>query len=253
MNFDLVMVATLRPELLKTTLNSFKENLFQNRLKQTKLIINLDMVGSEENHVYENYMEIQSILYNLKFKEILLRVSNKPHFGIAWFWAMVQARSELIFYLEEDWQLLKQVNFDKMLKLFREDEKLVHLRLSQFASRDTTCKNWNKFLVWNGKYFEPKIEEKGLLGFCGHPSLNRRSFLRNCMLYMDPYANPEKQIKTHRIPTEIDDLINESNFGSFIKPNEPAQIIDLGRIWMQKHGWIKQGNKAFFTTWERSE
>lgn len=251
MKFDLVVIATLRPELLKVTLESFTKNLFGEELNDANLIINIDIIGCNKVDEGKKFIEVQSIIEQYDFREILVHANEEPDFAKAWFWAMNHTTNDLIFYLEEDWQLLQKINFQNMTKLFQDDPKLAHMRLSQFPARETTSKNWNKFMVWNGKYFEPKIEDKGAIGFCNHPAFNRRSFINRCLNVMDWELNPEKQIKSRRYLHPMNGIIMDHNFGAYIRPMQPPQIEDIGRLWMKNHGWVKKGNKAYFTTWER--
>lgn len=252
MNFDLAIVATLRPELLSITIESFKENLFEDRLRKANLIINIDLVGADSEKAKHNkFFEILEIIDYYKFNEVKLRFSNFPNFATAWFWTMAQVTKPLIFYLEEDWELIKKVNLERLIKQFNDNEKLAHLRLSAFPSNDRTCKNWNKFTYWNGNYFEVREVDKGSIGWAGHPSMNRTSFIKEAIKFMNFSANPEKQIKGRRYHHPINTTIKRHDFGVFINPNTTKQIEDLGRHWMMKNGWRKSGNKAFFTNWEK--
>lgn len=251
---DITCTATLRPELLERTLTSHIKNLFgESYIKYFRLIINIDLIGHDETDSDRDYRlnKIFDLLQSIKFRDLKINVSESPSFANAWFWVMGKVESDLFFNLEEDWELAIPINFQKMKMLMTSDESLVHLRLSQFKSEDQSLKNWNKFLFWNGAYFQVKDEEKGSIGWCGHPSLNSTLFIKQCMKYMRPDINPEKQIKHHY--DGIRQLIEKSRFGSFHPRNtEPAEI-DIGRNWMIEKGFAKAGNKAFFDTWEKTE
>lgn len=252
MNFDLVMIATLRPELLSVTIESFKENLFQDRLAKTNLIINIDLTGINDPKSEKfKFFEIMEIINFYKFNEVKLRYTAFPNFATAWFWGMSQVTKPLVFYLEEDWELVKKVNLNRLIKQFNDNDNLAHLRLSAFPSTEETCKNWNKFTYWNGHYFEVREEDKGNIGWAGHPSMNRTSFMKEAIKFMNFSANPEKQIKGRRYHHPINSTIKRHDFGVFTNPNSNKQVVDLGRHWMIKNGWRKSGNKAFFTNWEK--
>lgn len=242
---DVTMTATWRPELVFRTLQSFHDNLFRERMKTgMRLIVNIDPTGNDQDLSDE-------ICYIGRdfFKDIIAYCPETPHFGKAVVRVWEATTSEVVFHLEEDWEMLYYMPFDHMLSCFI-DERLVHLRLSIFRSTEN-CKNWKYFYEWNGMFFECPSEHRGTVGWCGHPSLNRGEFLRTCAKYMDPNTNPEKQIKGRQ--PDIGPIIEQSTFGSFIFPNSPANIRDIGREWRTKHGYHKVGNQEWFTTWEKRE
>lgn len=254
MKFDIVCTATLRPELLFKTLQSFNYNLFNSEIGNYRFTVNIDLTGvHSKEDIKPKLSEVLSVINGFNFKEVILRWTDKPNFATAWFWIMGYLQEPLVFYLEEDWLLLREVDLDEMLLYFREDLKLVHLRLSAFNAGDRTCKNWNKFTYWNGKYFNIKGNDKFAIGWSGHPGFTRVDFLRKAMAAMNFTSNPEKQIKGRRYPCQMNKLLLEHNLGVYIKPCEHAQIKDLGRNWMIENGFKKSGNKAFFTTWEKTD
>jgi hypothetical protein len=247
---DLTCTATLRPELLRITLDSHIENLFGDRIKDIKLIINIDKIGSNKN-CNDALVEILSVIDKYPFKTYSLNMPDEPHFGRAFVWCMSQIEQKYFFNLEEDWKLLHKVDFDKMIELMQNDESIAHLRLSAFPSSLLRMKTWNQFINWNGKYFEVPADLKGTIGWCGHPSLNRTSFIKECLKFIDPNGNPEKQIKGRRYMHPANELIATSKFGVFHPKDKPAAIEDIGRKWMVENGWTKSGSKAFFTQWEK--
>lgn len=243
--WDLMCTATLRPELLKRTFDSHIKGLFKHHINKANLIINIDKVGS--NNPEKALKEILEYIGHIPFNKVSMNISDKPMFSKAFCWCLSQLTTEFTFNLEEDWELLHWFDFEDMLMLFEEDPELMHLRLSQFKSTgDDTMKTWNKFIKWNGEYFEIPPNLRGLLGFAGHPSLNRTAFFNFFKLILNPLSNPEKQMKgNHPI------LLN-SKFGVYHpKKATPPAVIDIGRDWMRKNGYQKKGIKAFFTTWEK--
>lgn len=241
---DVTMTATWRPELVFRTLDSFQRELFKSRMKSDmRLIINIDPIGDKQDRCDE-------IMYLAKdyFKDVYAFCPEQAHFGQAVVRIWEKTESELVFHLEEDWEMMYKADFDQMQDCFRFDKNLVHLRLSVFRSTQNV-KNWKYFYEWNGRYFQCPDEYRGTVGWCGHPSLNRGDFIRFCAKNMDPSLNPEKQIKG-RHPV-IGPEIEKRNFGSFIMPHSPANIRDIGREWRVKHGFHKIGNQEWFTNWEQ--
>jgi len=245
---DITCTATLRPKLLKETLTTHKLHLFKDNTKNMRLIINIDCIGAED--IEDNIREISEVVHDIGFGSVHPRFCIEPHFGKAFVWCMENVESEFFFHLEEDWRMLMDLDFSKLVDLFYEDPALAHLRLSMFRSEEKTCKNWNKFLEWNGKYFQVKGDERGVIGWAGHPSLNRTSFMKAVLPAIDPHINPEKQIK-HNIHPRITRTIEQFKFGSFHPQNSPPAVEDIGRQWMVENGFAKAGNKAWFTNWTK--
>ena len=252
---EVACVATLRPELLRTTLYSHAENLFKEHISKIRLILNIDCAGLiTGNHAEKDYKiaEILNIANKLKFAEIQYRiVERQPHFGHAWWYVMNQAKTSFIFYLEEDWRLDMEIDLRKMFYFMAKNPTIAHLRLSAFKSETEHLKQWNKFLTWNGNFFEVEPEERGVIGWAGHPSLNRRAFIRRVIDHVNPNMNPEKQIKGRRYDHPMNIILKQYRFGSFHPQNAPPAVVDIGRQWMVDNGFQKLGNKAFFTEWTR--
>ena len=246
----ITMTATLRPTILRKTLNSFCSNCFN---MDEVLIINIDPVGIHDTEhmcvtdtieciISEYWSRRNSILYTP------LHASFPAAFKRVWQKA-AQTDFDYIFHLEDDWQLLRGVDLSDMIHLMEENEDLMILRLSQFPTGQNRTKNWNKWLYWTGEFFESKPEEKGLLGFCGHPSLIKREFVEAALKVLDGIHNPEKQIKGHN--KIMKPLYDKGRFGVYSPQNCGPTVMDIGRPWMVKNGFKKQGDKANFTQWEK--
>lgn len=244
--FDIMTTATLRPELIKKTFDTFIENMFGDHIKNANLIINIDMIGSDRPG--KTLDQILEYLDSIPFRRIVCLAQKTPNFARAFYWCLTKLRYKYTFNLEEDWELLMPIDFKKMIDIFETDTtNLVHLRLSSFrGTGKSDLKTWNKFINWNGIFYEVPKNLRGTIGFAGHPSLNTTKFLKACMDRMDPDKNPEKQIKG-RHP-----LILNSNYGVF-HPKEkcgPA-IKDIGKHWKTQNNYKKKGTKAFFVEWEK--
>lgn len=247
MGIDITITATQRPAILERTLKSFyyhmlrpKMNLIQN------VFVNIDPVGpgtlNETKAVLQKYFSSS---------KLQITMPKTPGFGKAFVSVWRQAAwsdSACVFHLEDDWELLKEVDLQKMFLLLYLYPELSVLRLSAFSSGTHIMKCWDKLLNWNGTFFEVPHRLRGLLGFCGHPSLIRKDFVRQVIPYIDEGKNPEKQIKDSN--PQIKDYINNHRYGVFQEQDAPATIRDIGRKWMTKTGYRKAGSKAWFTQWE---
>jgi len=246
---DITMTSTLRPSVLKKTLDSFTKNLlFRDGFtwKDYRLIINVDPIGNFD-YTQDDILEIAGRY----FPEMIFNKPDECSFPFAFHWCWRQVTSDIMFNLEEDWELLYPLSIRKMVDIM-EDKNIAHLRLSTFRSTELTCKNWTKFLYWNGRFFECPKDISGTIGWCGHPSMNQGWFAKEVMKHLKIEINPEKQIKWRNKP--LWDVIGNCVYGSFQPKNSPASIKDIGREWMMKNGWKKAGkNREWFQTWDKIE
>ena len=153
--------------------------------------------------------------------------------------------------LEDDWQLIKNIDIEKIQNILNSEPNLALLRLPMFQSTESQMKNWNKFFPWNGQYFECPEDQRGSVGFCGHPSFIKMKFIKNCLPLIDDTLNPEKQF--HRRGSKLLDEVIEWCYGVYADQNSSPTIKDIGRPWINENGWQKSGNRAHFTEWEQGD
>jgi hypothetical protein len=243
MLIDIAITATQRPELLQRTLASFYKNLFEPIAHHCRAVINIDPVGGSmtDTHAAINVV-------NHYFSNAIFSLPSEASFPKAFIAVWKLTNAPYVFHLEEDWELTEHIDIHKMMRLLSEEKQLAVLRLPFKDCGLKSSKNWNKFFPWNGKYFQCPEEEKKAVGFCGHPSLLQGSFVKKVLPFMNPERNPEKQFHDSQ---EIVNIVRRHEFGVFGTPNSPAVIRDIGREWMVAHGFVKKGNKAYFTEWTK--
>jgi len=254
LKIDITTTATLRPELLEKTLDSFWENLFQNHTEiDFRLVINIDPIGQVESYpgcMQTIYTHMCNYCFSI-FPNSLINFPEKANFAKAfkWCWGNVRPDADFVFHLEDDWQLLRQVDLTQMIFLTEKYPRLIILRLNAFTSKECTTKNWNLLLNWNGDFFEVSQSLKGTVGFCGHPSLINAGFVRGAAKYLDGIHNPEKVMKGRH--PHFGPILHSAELGVFSEQNSLQQIKDLGRKWMIRNNYRKWGSKAFFTEWRK--
>lgn len=207
---DITITATLRPSILKRTLDSFFVNLF--REWPVRIIINIDPVGDEGTP------ESVLALCHEYTDTLLALMPTEASFPRAFKLVWSSANSSLIFHLEEDWVLTRPIDLKRMVSLLKKYPTLYGLRLP-FQPVTDSSKNWGTFFPWNGEFFECPKENVGTLGFCGHPSLWKREFVQFCADHLDPTRNPEKQIKW-RHPL-LGPFLRKGRFGVFSEQQSP--------------------------------
>lgn len=249
--FDIAIVATLRPELLKRTIDSFIKNLWKGWAGFANIYLNIDKAGEEDEKLVQLKVGQIVEMVSKTFDRRKVKINIKdPHFPTAWLWCIQNTTSDYVFHLEEDWVVNYPHDFEVMYGLMIKYPNLAHLRLNQFKSDDKTTKLWSKhFANYNGDFFEIKDIIK--VGYCGHPSLNDGNWLRAAAKNINPQRNPEKQF--HFYPEVVNKFVVGKQFGIFQPPNSSPGISDIGRQWRIEKGYAKTGgtNDEWFTSWKK--
>lgn len=238
------MTATRRPEVLKETLNSFFRNCFAPVAERCRLIINIDPAGEDVSSCA--IADIAGAYFNKK----IIGLPSTPSFPVAFKWCWEQVTAPWVFHLEDDWGLLVPVDIGAMIACMISHPELALLRLPFFTSTEKTMKNWNLFYPWNGEYFACPEDLRKTAGFAGHPSLLRGEFVRRCAPLLDTRLNPEKQF--HGDNWSLVGEVLNWQYGVWGQPSSMPIIKDIGTEWKAANGFIKAGNKAFFTQWEKT-
>ena len=253
MKLDITMTAVRRPKILEKTLASFRMNLFKPNLHvDYQLIVNVDPIGEMVPLSY-----IHDVCADF-FPHPILVTQPEPHFGVAFHrvWSIADYRQtfdwkpSFVFHLEDDWECTRSVDLYKMIDCMR-DKKVAMLRLSTVNALDTDfmcIRQWGHTFPYNGRFYEIPDEDTAKLRVSGHPSLINPIFIHEVLPHLDPKKNPEKQMSLSH--PYIGPIIKRYQFGVYTTPGLPANIKDLGRDWMVKAGFTKQGNKGWFTQWE---
>lgn len=239
---DITMTATYRPDILFRTFDSFYLKCLKPVIDQCRLIINIDPIGNDVP-----IRQMVQLCQNY-FKHTYINLPMEPSFPDAFIWTWSKVTAPWAFNIEEDWELLQEVDIHRMIEVMK-NNRLDVLRLPFTASDMETQKNWRYRFPWTGEYFACPEAIKHEVGFCGHPSLIRGDFVQSAVPCLTPLHNPEKQF--HGGYPAMIDLVNVSHFGTYGFPGEGPYVRDIGRAWMMEHGFRKQGNKAWFTRWEK--
>jgi hypothetical protein len=208
---DLVLIATLRPEILEITLNSFYYKLLKNF--DVRLIVNVDPIGDKKN----TQQDVINVCKKY-FSNIVSHSPLKPSFSKAVFWCWQQVNSEIFFHLEEDWCLKSKVNLGSALLPFQ-DKGVVSVRFN--ISRNAKFKKINNLVLTNT--------------FSLNPSFFRSAFIKEKLKKYDTDMDPEKQIcknvKSNPFPNP--------KFILYGKHNEKSLVIDIGKIWREQRSLDK--------------
>jgi hypothetical protein len=220
---DITMTATIRPDVLETTLDSFCEKMLYEK-NRYRLIINIDPIG--ENIKPKFILKIAQKY----FDDIVHRYSPEPGFANAVIWAWNQIKSDYIFYLQDDWKLLRPINIDDMIEVLDKNPKLSSLRLNK---NETPIDENTEFVIC------PRISL--------NPILFKSEFIKGVVPLMTPDINPEKQLRPS-LKSERGRFIRNWEHGIYIKDSRDRIVGDLGRFWIKKSIYKKETG---FTHWEK--
>lgn len=245
---DIATTATLRPELYRRTIESFRP-LFEQH-PSWRLVLHVDDAGEEGT--LKDMMAVAATIPGLSC-ESRLQCSTPPDFRMAWRWCVAQLRSEYVLWLEDDWELLRHVDLAEMVALMDEHQDLATLRLPRWAANeDGTFRQWNKRRLngWNGQFCEIPKDSLHNCGYSNNPCLTRREFLQPVLPHLTDDYCPEKQLAGFN--GVCLGWLYRWRFGVYQKPGEGVAVADIGETW-RKARRLGKGDKMRFSTWEAPE
>ncbi len=234
---DVAIIATVRPEILRMTLQSFGKNLFCDF--DCRAIINVDPAGDTENY---SQMDVVDVCREY-FDEVIHRTPEILSFGGAVKWCWQQVQTEFFFHLEDDWILKRKIDGREWLSVF-EDPAVVELVLNKFGSNKKPPLQWNPKLasrICNERFL---IAEQLLL----NPAFFRTAYIQQIVDRMNDSQDPEGQWEEE--PHKL--ITNDYPAPLFLWHISPHPlIIDTGTLW-RKAKQIRKYNKGEHTYWEES-
>lgn len=208
---DVTMAAVRRPDLVRRTLASFQENLFQ-RLPVQRLFVNIDPVwGSppEGEHVRE--------ICSSMFPGAVVRMPTQASYGGAVKWLWNQPETKWLLHLEDDWLLSNKIS------LFRLRWQMQDIDVAQIK-----IANWKRL---KRRHRPPE------LGLC--PLFCRTSFAKIVSAKIDVSLDPDKQFRDGTNP-ELMAAVKDFRAVYFGGPLTCETAIDIGRDWRDMHGIEKK-------------
>lgn len=248
MEIEITMTATRRPEIVDVTLSSIRREMISDSdLSNVILRINIDPIGSDKNMTFM-VMKVCSV----HFKKVITYRPIQPSFPKALIRLWGSVRTKYFFNIEDDWLFLRPIDLDHMISIMEDQSDIAILRLPFRPVTDEHSKNWKFFFPWNGTFFECKPGDKPEIGFCGHPSLIRSSFIKEVLPHINPHSDVEKQLKGRN--EGFMRVLNRYRIGVYSERNMPEAIRDIGKKWRQERGYSKVGiNSRTFETWEKRD
>lgn len=219
---DIVTTSTLRPDILDRTYRSFCKKLFNND-RNCRLIINIDPVGDKT----VNPDEVLSVARRY-FNDVVFNIPDSANFASAVIWCWSNVKNDYVFHLEDDWELLRNIDINDMIKVIDRYDSICSLRLSQGRIK--------------GKFLDNNILGKGdNLGFLLfdrislNPTLIKKKFINEVIGEMVDYLNPESQLVPSWANKKRQDVVISEIMGHWhhVQYNtvKGALVRDIGREW----------------------
>ncbi len=208
---DVVFIGVVRPDIIKITLSSFKQNLLKNF--NTRLIVNIDPIGETDGFSQQDIIDI----CKQYFDEVICRTPSVPSFSEAVKWCWNQVESDFFFHLEDDWCLKRKIDISFIDDALNSQE-VVSVRLnltsnSKFKSDNFACSD----------------------GLSLNPSFFKSNYIKGLLNRFDTSKDPEKQFRD----TGNTETYPQPKFVYYGKPNEDAIVIDTGKKWRKSNSLAK--------------
>ncbi|KQR33632.1 hypothetical protein ASF91_06530 [Rhizobium sp. Leaf155] len=228
---DICLVAGRRPELLERTLKSFQASMFD-RFEIANFYANIDPIFGDTDDEAATIAVIRSLFPNAH-----IHTPEQPGFCKAVKYLWQQARSEILFHLEDDWLLDEQLDPTEVFRIFS-DEDVAQLSLNHYH------KHWN----FRYGHFHRRWERRTILGirfkvgrpfplFATSPSFLRTDFARTAASLMDDRYDPEKQFYDGINPAMEDFVRPYKNY--MLGTKKRFLITDIGREWRDERKLTK--------------
>jgi len=215
---DIAMTATLRPEIVKQTLDSLQKNLIYDG--GFRLVVNIDPIGKG------NSKEMVDLVHSY-FPGTVVQIPTKPNHSEAQRWVWDQATSEYVLQWQDDWELLKSVRLGDLLDLMRDAPSVGQIYFDRSGKsvldypgyRDCFVKLPNG--LWN------RIKGKSL---GGPPAILRLRYIHEVLPLINGDLDTLSQ--TDLVVRQVVD-----KWAVWVFTGENGNLVrDLGRGWSEKNG-----------------
>lgn len=239
---DITMTSVVRTALLESTLKTIIKFVVDD-INKFRLIINVDPVG-------EKTKPAKMIKVAKKyFPNIIYNIANEPSFPKAVKWIWSQATAPYILHWEDDIDILRRIDVNRMIEILKKNKDLSSLRLYKGTTPRNSkgFKTFNCYWDYNSKGFYVARDWKKQFGL--NPILIKSDFIKEAVTRMVDHINPEKQFRFSQ--AYMKPLIEKWKYGIYAKPGE-TRLIDgrKGETWKQKMKLNKPKGRTFLK-WEK--
>lgn len=216
---DVVITATIRPELLDLTLFSFYKN-FLHQFRETRLIVNVDPLGSAPHQA----SGVVAVCRRYS-PQVVSRCPAQPSFASAVKWCWEQVESEAFLHLEDDWLLKRPIRLEHVAARLAEGGDVASIR----------------FNLTRNPASSPPVSG----AFSLNPSVIRRAFIEQALPIFSYEKDPEKQFRDSAPLAHWRYLYHGA-------PCESACVVDTGKKWRRAHDFQKWEPGSPAVTWRKN-
>jgi len=229
MKIDVLVMASSRPDLLKITMQSFKEYMVFKNI-ELRYLIHEDFVYPEESK--------KSLEYALNHFDIV--ESSLPKIGVGYamdkMFKMVE--SDYVFYLQDDWEFERPVELDRLLWTMDNNPNI-------------NCITFNKYRNMKKiEGFEDKEFEYDGMKFCIYggwqflPGVWRMSKVREkwSPRKVRPEGNYQNSFGSNEVRQNHDHLLKEVGAYMYGGMGEYRYVRHTGNTWRMADWQLKQNN-----------
>lgn len=238
---DITMTAVIRPEIVRTTLESFCSNLFYDDKFNYRLILNVDPIGEDKNP-----MEVVEVAHSF-FDNVLYNIPKEPSFCTAVMWCWSKIVSDYVFHLEDDWVILRKTPLVEMIRILEKNDDLACLH---FFRKDTDKKKKINLSGTSYIYKNEYFVSRKPFGFSLNPCLVKADFLNSIYYEMDDTKNPEKQIR-YKNPL-MRGILSSWKYGIYGKPLQTKTVYGKNGFHWRNSMKLKKPD-GVFNTWIKKE
>lgn len=228
--FDLVLIATCRPELLEQTLESFGQQVFRH-LTFANVIANIDpYFGSPADG------DRAEALIRDRFAHATIFRPDSPHFTHAVKRSWLATQSDFVLHLEEDWIALEDIAPDRYLDLMEDPEVMA----VSFFCRNKNAKGL-PYQTARRKVRDPETGQPKLIrvnAFSTSPGVYKGPFLRQAAKLMSPFFDPETQF-FGRLNRPLERFALPKRCMFLHGQSQRDLVLDIGRDWRAERGIAK--------------
>ena len=229
MKLDVCIIATVRPEVLQMTLQSFTKCLLNQF--ECRAIINVDPAGDTVRHLQ---MDVVNLAREY-FSEVIYRTPSAPSFSGAVQWCWQQVQTDFFFHLEDDWILRRKLDSNELVSLFGHGD-VVGVTLNRRIRADAfaVIARAGKSVTFHNEFY---VYHPGV---SLNPSLFRTKYVQPLAHRFDSKQDPEYQI--NKLTKDDPELF-------LWHVSDSPLTIDIGKHWRKMQNIKKSKNDQRFSEW----
>lgn len=222
MKIDITMISTIRPEIVRRTLQSLVKYL--KNPDGFKLIIDIAPVG-EMDKTQDDIAKIAGSC----FEEIIARTNLISYQAEALIWTWQQAGGEFILNWEDDWEVMQNINISQLISVFNEYPKLAAINFDREGKHILTYQGYKgQFFPIPGKDI---YQRKTGYSLGGPPAIIRKEYIKEALNYISPVECLD--ITSQK--AEVRKFLDTWDHATIARSNS-AYVKDIGHQWKKEHG-----------------